>query len=61
MSRDRKANKKSTPVENKKDEYRNKVSQSTEASQGSNFGLIAIIVIVAIIVLGLLFFSDLWV
>lgn len=57
----RKKNKKSTPVENTKDDQKYHVNQSTEEKQGGNFGLIAIIVVIAIIVIGLLFFSDLWV
>lgn len=57
----RKKNKKSTPVENPKEDQKYHVNQSTEQKQGGNYGLIAIIVVVAIIVLGLLFFSDLWV
>lgn len=61
MSSDRKQNKKSTPVETPKSEFRGHVNQSTEEKDSNNFGLIAIIVIVAIIVLGLLFFSNLWV
>ncbi len=59
--KDRKENLKSTPVETPKEERKNHVNQSTEENQGSNYGMIAIIVIIAIIVLGLLFFSDLWV
>lgn len=58
---ERKENLKSTPVETPKEDRKNHVNQSTEEKQGSNYGIIAIIVIAAIIVLGLLFFSDLWV
>lgn len=59
--KERKENLKSTPVETPKEERKNHVNQSTEEKQPGNYGLIAIVVIVAIIVLGLLFFSDLWV
>lgn len=55
---DRTENKKSTPAENKKLDQKYHVNQSTEEKTGGNLGLIAIIVIIAIIVLGLLFFSD---
>ena len=57
----RKKNEKSTPVETPKEDQKYHVNQSTEEKQGGNYGMIAIIVIVAIVVLGLLFFSDLWV
>ena len=57
----RKENEKSTPVETPKEDQKYHVNQSTEEKQGGSMGMIAIIVIVAIIVLGLLFFSDLWV
>ncbi|WP_424495208.1 hypothetical protein [Salinimicrobium sp. GXAS 041] len=57
----RKENLKSTPVETPKEDLKNHVNQSTEEKQGSNYGIIAVVVIVAIIILGLLFFSDLWV
>lgn len=57
---DRTENKKSTPVTNKKIDKKNHVNQSTEEKQGGNMGVIAIIVIIAIVVLGLLFFSDLF-
>ncbi|GHA42906.1 hypothetical protein GCM10007103_25080 [Salinimicrobium marinum] len=59
--KERKENLKSTPVETPKEDQKYHVNQSTEESQKSNYGMIAIIVIAAIIVLGLLFFSDLWV
>lgn len=55
---DRTENKKSTPVENKKTDKKYHVNQSTEEKRGGNLGMIAIIVIIAIVVLGLLFFSD---
>lgn len=55
---DRTENKKSTPVENKKVDKKYHVNQSTEEKTGGNLGVIAIIVIIAIVVLGLLFFSD---
>ncbi|UZH54201.1 hypothetical protein JRG66_09340 [Salinimicrobium tongyeongense] len=55
---DRKENKKSTPVENKKTDKKYHVNQSTEEKSGGSLGMIAIIVIIAIVVLGLLFFSD---
>ena len=55
---DRTENKKSTPVENKKNDKKYHVNQSTEEKAGGNLGMIAIIVIIAIVVLGLLFFSD---
>ena len=61
MSTDRTENKKSTPVETPKDNRRNHVNQSTEEKQSSNYGIIAIVVIVAIILLGLLFFSGVFV
>lgn len=54
----RKENKKSTPVENKKEDVKYHVNQSTEEKKGGNIGLIAIIIIIAIIVLGLLFFGP---
>lgn len=54
----RKENKKSTPVENKKEDVKYHVNQSTEEKAGGNLGLIAIIIIIAIIVLGLLFFGP---
>lgn len=57
----RKKNKKSTPVETPTEDQKYHVNQSTEEKQGGNYGMIAIIVVVAIIVLGLLFFSDFWV
>ena len=57
----RKENQKSTPVETPKEDQKNHVNQSTEEKQGGNMGIIALVVIVAIIILGLLFFSDLWV
>ena len=57
----RKENLKSTPVETPKEDKKHHVNQSTEEKQPSNYGLIAIAVIAAIIILGLLFFSDLWV
>lgn len=60
-SKDRKENKKSTPVENKKSDTKYHVNQSTEEKSGGNLGMIAIGVIIAIIVLGLLFFSDVFV
>jgi hypothetical protein len=59
--KERKENLKSTPVETPKEDQKYHVNQSTEESQKSNYGMIAIIVIAVIIVLGLLFFSDLWV
>lgn len=52
-------NKKSTPVENKKEDVRNHVNQSTEEKTGGNLGMVAIIVIVAIIILGLWLFTYL--
>ncbi|WP_345596985.1 hypothetical protein VS868_09400 [Salinimicrobium sp. 3283s] len=55
---DRKENKKSTPVENKKTDKKYHVNQSTEEKTGGSLGVIAIGVIIAIVVLGLLFFSD---
>lgn len=55
---DRTENKKSTPVENKSTDKKYHVNQSTESKRGGNMGLIAVIVIIAIVVLGLLFFSD---
>lgn len=61
MAKERKENKKSTPVENKKADPKYHVNQSTEKKQGGNLGLIAIIVVVLLIVLGLVFFSDIWV
>ncbi len=57
----RKENLKSTPVETPKEDQKYHVNQSTEEKQGSNYGIIAVVVILAIIILGLLFFSDLWV
>lgn len=54
----RKENKKSTPVENKKEDVKYHVNQSTEEKKGGNIGMIAIIIIIAIIVLGLLFFGP---
>lgn len=56
----RKENEKSTPVETPKSEFRNHVNQSTEEKEKSSYGMIAIIVIIAIIVLGLVFFSGMW-
>lgn len=61
MAKERKENKKSTPVENKKSDPKYHVNQSTEEKSGGNIGIIAIIVVIVIIVLGLLFFSDFWV
>ena len=58
---DRTENKKSTPVETPKQDTKYHVNQSTEEKSGGNMGIIAIIILIAIIVLGLLFFSDLWV
>lgn len=55
---ERTENKQSTPVENKKEKVKYHANQSSETKQGGNMGLIAIVVIIAIIVLGLLFFSD---
>lgn len=55
---DRTENKKSTPVESKKTNKKYHVNQSTEEKKGGSMGLIAIIVIIAIVVLGLLFFSN---
>lgn len=52
----RKENDKSTPVETPKDERRNHVNQSTEQSQRSGYGIIAIVVVVLIILLGFLFY-----
>ncbi len=57
----KKFTKDSTPVDAPKDETRNLANQSTEKKKGGNIGVIAIIVIAVIIILGLLFFSDLWV
>lgn len=54
----RKENKKSTPAENKKEDVKYHVNQSTEKKSGGNIGLIAIVIIIAIIVLGLLFFGP---
>lgn len=56
----RKENEKSTPVETPKAEFRNHVNQSTEEKDRSGYGVIAIAVVIAIIILGLLFFSGLW-
>lgn len=56
----RKENEKSTPVETPKEEFRNHVNQSTEEKDKSGYGLIAIVVIIAIILLGFLFFSGMW-
>ena len=56
----RKENEKSTPVETPKAEFRNHVNQSTEEKDKSSYGIIAVVVIIAIIVLGLLFFSGWW-
>ena len=53
-------NEKSTPVETPKEEFRNHVNQSTEEKDKSGYGLIAIVVIIAIILLGFLFFSGMW-
>lgn len=53
----RSQNKKSTPVENVKGEPKNHVNQSTEENRGGNLGWIAIVIIIAIIVLGILFFT----
>lgn len=58
---ERTENQKSTPVETPKGQTKNHVNQSTEEKSSGNMGLIAIIVLIAIIALGLLFFSDLWV
>lgn len=52
----RKENDKSTPVETPKDERRNHVNQSTEQSQRSSYGIIAIVVLIVIILLGFLFY-----
>ena len=54
-----KENKKSTPVENEKATVRNHANQSTEANRGGNMGLVAVIVLIAIIALGLWFFGGL--
>lgn len=54
----RKENKKSTPVENKKEDVKYHVNQSTEEKKGGNTGMIAIIIIVLLIVLGLIFFGP---
>lgn len=56
----RKENEKSTPVETPKSEFRNHVNQSTEEKDKSGYGMIALVVIIAIILLGLLFFSGMW-
>lgn len=58
MATDRTENKKSTPVETPKDNRRNHVNQSTEEKQKSGYGLIGIIVIIAIIVLGILWVAG---
>ena len=55
---ERTENKQSTPVENKKEEVKYHVNQSSEKKKGGSMGIIAIVVILAIIILGLLFFSD---
>lgn len=57
----RKENKKSTPVENKKEDVKYHVNQSTEEKSGGSMGWVAVLVLIAIIVLGFLFFSPLWV
>jgi hypothetical protein len=57
---DRKENKKSTPVETPKEDVKYHVNQSTEEKSGGNMGMIAIIVFIAIIALGILFFSSVW-
>lgn len=57
----RKENEKSTPVETPKDVRRNHVNQSTEEKDHSGNGILAIIVILAIIILGFLLFYGLWV
>lgn len=57
---DRTENEKSTPVETPKENRRNHVNQSTEEKQGGNMGIIAIVVFIAIIVLGIFFFSGIW-
>ena len=53
---ERTENKQSTPVENKKVEVKYHANQSTEKKKGGSMGIIAIVVIAAIIILGLLFF-----
>lgn len=55
---ERTENKQSTPAENKKVEVKYHANQSTEKKKGGSMGIVAIVVILAIIILGLLFFSD---
>ena len=57
---DRTENEKATPVETPKQNRRNHVNQSTEEKQGGNMGVIAIVVFIAIIVLGIFLFSGIW-
>lgn len=48
--------KKSTPVVTPKLSHKNLINQSTQESQESNNGIIALIIIIAIIVFGITFF-----
>lgn len=56
--KERTENRQSTPVENKKEQVKYHANQSSDAKRGGSMGMVAIVVIIAIIVLGLLFFSD---
>lgn len=53
----RKENKHSTPAENKKENVKNIANQSTEKKTGGGLGIIAIIIILAIIIFGIIWFT----
>ncbi len=53
-------NKKSTPVENKKPEVKYHRNQSTEEDGKGNMGWIAVLIFIAIVVLGILLFGNFW-
>lgn len=54
----KKENVKSTPVENKQPTVRNHANQSTDSSVGGKNGILAIVVLIAIILLGIWFFTN---
>jgi len=50
-------NEKSTPTPNEKENVKNIANQSTEKKTGGGLGIIAIIVILAIIIFGIIWFT----
>lgn len=50
-------NKKSTPAPNEKEDVKNIANQSTEKKAGGGMGIIAIIIILAIIIFGIIWFT----